>query len=137
MKLNEAAEAFGWLLRPFGHDMAIAYVGGSFAKKLWAKGEDGVVDYAKGRLEKIFGPEVADRLAHAKITNWLNDPDTHGSFSAALPGFQHMRQALRAPVDGGLHFAGEACHEEWAQCVPGAWLTGQDAAADIDRQLKG
>jgi monoamine oxidase len=87
------------------------------------------------RLEKIFGPEVSGALVTAKITDWQSDPDTYGAFSAARPGFHHMRAKLREPIEGGLYFAGEACHDEWAQCVPGAWLTGAEAAVEIGRDL--
>lgn len=135
---NRSADgkAMEFVVRPFGDNVAVGFVGGSFADELLGKGEDAAVAYALGRLRAMYGAAVDDAFAGATVTNWSSDPHTEGSFSAARPGGQRARKALRAPVGDTVHFAGEATHEQWAQCVPGAYLTGRDAADDIARSLE-
>ena len=62
------------------------------------------------------------------MTHWESDPYSEGSYSAALPGHQGARAELARPVHDRLFFAGEACEQEWATTVAGAWLSGLKAA---------
>jgi len=134
-QLPEDGNTMEFVVRPFGEDVAVAFIGGSVADTLLAEGEAKAIEYTLGRLEKIYGPEVRSAYERGVVTNWRADPWAEGSFSSADPGCQSMRKKLRAPVGESLHFAGEATDERWGQCVPGAYLTGIGAAEDIATQL--
>ncbi len=133
--LPEDGDAMELVVRPFGDPLVVAFVGGSVADRYRARGEAWAVEQALGRVRKIYGPEVDAAFVGGLSTGWSADPWAGGAFSAARPGAQAMRAKLRAPVGESLHFAGEATHDRWAQCVPGALLTGQAAAEDVARQL--
>jgi monoamine oxidase len=62
------------------------------------------------------------------VHRWRDDPFARGSYSYALPGKAACREALAAPVDGRLFFAGEACSLGDFSTAHGGWLTGTAAA---------
>lgn len=124
-----------FVMRPFGQDAVIGLVGGDTARRLEAQGEEAAVSFALDRLEKMYGPQVRRSVIKSFVTHWSSDPWSLGAYTAALPGYQHMREKLKKPVDDTLFFAGEAMSQEWAECVPGAYLTGKEAAANIVSEL--
>ncbi len=88
-----------------------------------------------GKLERIYGPEVRNHVTDVAMTNWRADPWHRGSFTATLPGAAKQREKLRAPVDDTLFFAGEAQSMRWGGMLPGAFLTGKQAAGEIMNAL--
>ena len=123
---------------PFGRDYVQGWVGGDIAWALGKAGEAAAADFARDQLRAIFGGRV-DRVfagGGTLVTRWDADPWVRGAYCYAVPGQSAARDRLAEPVGGGhLMFAGEACNVPYAGTVAGAWLSGQDAAAAIDRTL--
>ncbi|WP_292722821.1 FAD-dependent oxidoreductase, partial [Microbacterium sp. 13-71-7] len=66
------------------------------------------------------------------ITRWGEDPFSHGSYSHVAAGASHHdHDALAGPVDGVLHFAGEATWGEEPATVGGAYASGARAAERV------
>jgi hypothetical protein len=57
--------------------------------------------------------------------------------SAASPGGQWARAALREPMRDRIYFAGEATHDTLWGTVGGAWESGERAADQVVRRLSG
>jgi monoamine oxidase len=135
-RLEAPEQPMEFVVRPFGSNMAVAFVGGSFARQLEERGSAAAIEHGLEVLEKLYGSEVRAQVKAATTTAWGSDPHTEGSYSAAKPGQQHMRRVLGEPVADRIYFAGEACHEEWAEHMAGAYLSGREAAQAIARKLK-
>lgn len=118
-------------LRPFGRPQIEAYFGGSLAADLERGGERAFFAFATDELCGVFGSAFARRLKPIRIHLWGADPFARGSYSYARPGKADCRDALAAPVDERLYFAGEACSRHDFSTAHGAWLTGVAAADRI------
>lgn len=128
-------------LHPYGKpNTIVAHVAPPFGEGFsgWTDAE--VVAEVCGVLRRMFKiapaadlPELLDSF----VTRWGEDPFSCGAYSFMRVGSDlEDVAALAAPEHGGLvHFAGEACSIEGAQCVHGALLTGQAAASEILRSL--
>ena len=117
------------LVRPEGSDMSVTLVGGRTAQEWEQLGPEAAQQKVLTELRSVYGPSLTPQAA--TVTHWEGDPLSGGSYSAAKPGHQSARAELARPVEGRLFFAGEACDEEWATTVAGAFLSGQQAAQDI------
>jgi monoamine oxidase len=117
--------------RPFGRPQIECYFGGSLARELEAKGEQGFFDFAASELVRLFGSAFADRIKPIAVQRWGLDPFSRGSYSYALPGKANSRAILAASVDDRLFFAGEACSRENFSTAHGAWDTGVSAAEAV------
>jgi monoamine oxidase len=91
---------------------------------------------AKGRdeLGHLLGSDFARKLEPAAFSDWKRHPFIRGSYSYARPGEHGARAALRAPVDGPLAFAGEACSDADYATVHGAWESGMAAVEQLFRK---
>ena len=79
----------------------------------------------------LYGPAVPEPFAHW-ITRWGQDPFSNGSYSYIATGSSHHdHDALADPVDGVLHFAGEATWGTEPATVGGAYASGVRAAERI------
>ncbi len=114
--------------RPFGRPQIEAYFGGSLAADLEAGGEHAFFDFALAELVALLGSGFARRMKPLRLHPWGIDPFSRGSYSYALPGKADCREALAAPVDERLFFAGEACSRHEYSTAHGAYLTGVAAA---------
>jgi monoamine oxidase len=134
--LRSGFEAVELVLKPGGHEMAVALFNGPFGKELAEAGVAAMVDYAVERLVDVFGADLRQALSpvHAAV-DWDGDPHVLGCFSAALPGRADARIDLARPVDDRLFFAGEATSLRFMGDVHGAWLSGIDAANAAARVL--
>src|SRR5688500_16169085 len=66
------------------------------------------------------------------VTRWRADPFARGSYSYLAVGSSPAdRRALATPVGDRLFFAGEATSVDQPATVPGAYVSGQAAAAAI------
>jgi monoamine oxidase len=82
-------------IRPLGHDIAICFFGGRYARELAESG--GLVDGARAAMMRIFGADVARSLSEPVATSWLLDPHTRGSYSSArLTGIAAGKAAGKA-----------------------------------------
>jgi len=121
---------------PFDGGLITGFVGGAVAGALENDGDPAAIDWARGELRGIFGNRMDRAFRRARVTRWASDPWSRGSFSAARPGAARMRQVLGLPVGEKVYFAGEAIHPAWAGQLPGAYLSGRAAAAQIIRELR-
>jgi monoamine oxidase len=126
----------GYHLRPFGRPLIEAYFAGGLAAELEAGGDHAFFEYAVSELVGLFGSDFSRRLKPIRTHRWAHDPYALGSYSFALPGFAACRQALAAPVDNRLFFAGEACSAHDFSTAHGGYFTGV-AAADQVIALRG
>ncbi len=121
-------------LRPFGRDIVSCYFGGRFARELEEQGT--MIEAAREEMVNAFGSKVTQHLAEPSATSWFLDPDSRGSYSAALPGHGHRRADLAAPLEGRLFFAGEACSPDFFSTCHGGYLSGIAAADAVAAALK-
>ena len=126
-----------YLVRPLGHDLITAFVGGRLARELEAAGEAAAADFALEPLVRIFGATIRRRLKGVRQTRWGVDPFALGSYSVARPGGAGLRAALAEALADRLLFAGEACADQgWAATVAGAHRSGRTAARQAIRILR-
>lgn len=124
---NRTATA-AYQFRPFGRPLIEAYFGGSLAAGLEAGGAAAFFDFALAELVGLFGADFSRRVTPLGVHCWASDPLARGSYSYALPGKVHCREALARPVDDRLFFAGEACSPTDYSTAHGAFFTGVAAA---------
>ena len=128
-------EVFGFQLRPFGREIAIASVGGRFCSELEREGPRAMADFALAALKDMFGSGIA-RLVRAQVTTaWESDPTIRGGYSAARPGHAHRRSDLALPLEDRVFFAGEATSPDFFTTAHGAYSSGIAAARDAARIL--
>jgi len=118
-------------LGALGRPVAVGFLGGRLADELEAAGPGAARAYVLDAVADVLGSEARAAAGDGVVTEWRRDPFARGAYSAALPGFAAARADLARPVDDRLFFAGEACHTEWATQVPGALLSGQRAAKQV------
>jgi monoamine oxidase len=118
---------------PFQHDLMVALLGGDHARGLCEAGEREAVAFATDRLAAMVGERARGAVTGGRLAGWWSDPYSRGSYSIAKPGQATAREALRQPVGGRIHFAGEATAGGGAMTVGGATLEGIRAARAIVR----
>jgi monoamine oxidase len=123
-----AADTGSYMLRPLGLPVIEGFFGGD-----WLDGVDGDDLAAKGREElgSLLGSDFLSQLSVAAYSDWKHHPFICGSYSYARPGHHSARALLRAPVDGPLAFAGEACSDSDYATVHAAWQSGEGAVAQL------
>ena len=116
-------------LSPFGLPVVESFFGGACAEALEDEGAANA--FAIDELVALLGGDWRRRLTPAGASRWRHEPFIHGSYSHAMVGQAHQRQALGEPVDDRIFFAGEACHASDFSTAHGAYETGMAAAAAI------
>jgi monoamine oxidase len=112
-----------------------AFITGNWARELHAEGEEGALEHGFRTLQSELGRKLPNPQA-ALMVNWIDDPFAFGGYSVAPPGGIHAREALAAPIDDQLYWAGEAtAPNPWSSTVHGAYVSGRRAAAEILVQL--
>lgn len=127
--------AVHFLIDPFDGGLVIGFVGGAFAGEMEPLGGRVAIDYARSVLSGVLGGEIEKGFRRGRVTSWASDPWSHGSFSVPRPGQARMRRVLGLPVGQKLYFAGEATHPTWGGQLPGAYLSGLNAAQQIMADL--
>ena len=125
---DPARHALSFQIRPFGQELAIAYLGGRFAEEMEKAGEAASIEMARAALADMFGSAILSKIVKAAATAWCGDPHMLGAYASALPGHAGDRARLAEPVEERLFLAGEAVHPTWFSTVHGAWLSGIAAA---------
>ena len=123
-------------IRPFGFNIVVGLTGGRFADWLERAGQQASIDYVEKKLQAVFGTDITKHVVANIVTAWRGDPWVKGAYSTALPGQAHQRAKLAEPVDGRLHFAGEATSPEFFTTAHGAYLTGVAAAQGLVSQTE-
>lgn len=120
----------------------VAHLAPPFAEGFCGLSDDEVIAEVTSVMRRMFKAhlrpsEPLPKILDSRVTRWGEDPFSCGAYSYMRVGSDPSDiAALAAPeYDGRVHFAGEACSVEGAQCVHGALLTGQSAAAAVLRQL--
>lgn len=102
-----------------------------FGRDIEAWSDEQTVASAMDSLRSMFGAGIPEPVGH-QITRWASDPFAGGSYSYnALGSHPEMRDALAAPVEGRLFFAGEASHTQHFATAHGAYLSGLRAAQQM------
>lgn len=127
-KTRGAEQAVYFEMAPFGRALAIANLGGDWARALCEAGESAAIDAATQRLATILGGHVRNAIVGGRLAGWWTDPFARGSYSIVKPGQAGSREALRVPIADRVFFAGEALAGGGAMTVGGATLDGERAA---------
>lgn len=122
--------AMSFQIRPFGQELAIAYLGGQFAQDMEDAGEAACFALAREGLADMFGNDILKSVTKMAATSWGNDPHMLGAYTCALPGAAAQRAVLSEPVEDRLYLAGEAEHPMWFSTIHGAWESGARAAGE-------
>lgn len=126
-----------FVLRPGGHNGAVALISGEFSRDLGKLGHGAMVDFTVARLIEIFGSDVEKALLPGRVViNWNAEEWIRGSWSTARVGFADARRQLGLPVEERIFFAGEAVSARYAGDVHGAHLTGIAAAREVAKRLR-
>ncbi|MEM7427581.1 MAG: FAD-dependent oxidoreductase, partial [Pseudomonadota bacterium] len=125
------AEACYFLTGPFGFDVTIGFVGGSFGWDLTNEGEAAAIDFALSQFAKMAGSNARKHFVSGRVTDWGQNPLTLGAYSAVRPGRFAARAELARPVGNRLFFAGEAMSDAHAGLCGGAYSSGKRAAEHV------
>jgi monoamine oxidase len=121
--------------------LAIAQVGGDYARDLEGRGEAAMIAAARSQVRTMLGEAVDRKFVKGVATQWGSDPWSRGAVAAAKPGFATARRnAGRALTSAAgrarVLFAGEAfAPVDWIGSGAGAWLSGRVAATEALRVL--
>lgn len=137
IELGERGAATSYDFWPFNRDLMIALLGGDHGRAICELGEREAVAYATDRLVAMVGGHARAAVTGGRLSAWWTDPWSRGSYSIARPGRASAREALRQPVGGRIHIAGEATAGGGAMTVGGATLEGIRAAKAIIRGKSG
>ncbi|MFD4652424.1 flavin monoamine oxidase family protein [Streptomyces sp. NPDC058441] len=111
--------------------MLLTFAGGAWGREIEQKTDEEVVSSVLRSLREIYGDSVPEPVAHW-ITRWGVDPLALGSYSYVAVGSSHDdHDAMAGPIDGVLHFAGEATCGREPATVHGALQSGHRAAERI------
>jgi monoamine oxidase len=110
----------------------LCFNSGRFAREVEALSDEQTVAGMMQTLRGVFGDDIPEPTA-VLVTRWSQDPFAYGSYSYMAVGATPADvEALAAPEDDTLFFAGEATESEHAATVHGAILAGRRAADEID-----
>jgi monoamine oxidase len=123
-----SAETGSYMLRPRGMPVIEGFFGGDW---LEGAGPDDIAAKAREELGNLLGADFARQLHPVAYSDWRHRAFICGSYSFARPGQHGARAALRAPVDGPIAFAGEACSDSDYATVHAAWESGRQAVAQL------
>ncbi|MSO91957.1 MAG: FAD-binding protein [Rhodospirillales bacterium] len=132
---NGSGPVLASLVRPFGDELAVCFVGGTLARDLEKAGDAAAIDLALNNLRSVFGHAIRKEFKKGVFTRWGSDPFAKGSYAFAQVGHHDKRALLAKPV-GRLFFAGEACASEWPTHVAGAFLSGVEAAKAAIKEIR-
>lgn len=119
-----------------GQPVLLCFNAGNYGRQLESFTDEKIVAEAMTVLRTMYGTAVPNPEAWL-ITRWASDPLAGGSYSYLPPGATpDDYDALAAPVDGRLFFAGEATSRDHAATVHGAFLSGEREARRISELTK-
>lgn len=109
----------------------LTFAAGPFGRRMQELTDDEIVADAVAPLRALYGDRVGAPTAHW-VTRWGQDAFSHGSYShLAVGSSHHDHDELAGPVDGVLHFAGEATWGDEPATVGAALYSGHRAAERI------
>ena len=118
-----------WTPLPMHAPLLTAWAGGPKAARLTGSSEKKLFAQALASVRSAIG-RVEEPSGFA-VHDWQADPYARGGYSYVRVGGTGAREALAAPVEETLYFAGEATDTEQSGTVGGALASGQRAAREI------
>ena len=99
-----------------------------------AASEQALIDMMLAELDEMFGGQASPSYQEHVIQNWTQAPFVGGSYATiTVEDEASVREAMLAPLDAKVYFAGEAFDLEAASTVPGAM---RSAYAAVERMLR-
>nr|WP_201469501.1 FAD-dependent oxidoreductase [Microbacterium hydrocarbonoxydans] len=109
----------------------LTFAAGPFGRRMQELSDDEIVADVMTALRRLYPGVVGEPTAHW-VTRWGQDAFSNGSYShLAVGSSHHDHDALAGPVDGVLHFAGEATWGDEPATVGAAYYSGHRAAERI------
>jgi monoamine oxidase len=119
-----------WTPLPVHAPLLTAWAGGPKAARLSGKSSADLVRQALASVRSVF--RDAEDPDAAYVHDWQADPWARGAYSYVRVGGEGAREALAAPLEDTLFFAGEAADTEGeAGTVAGALQSGMRAAREV------
>lgn len=117
-----------------GQPLIVGFNGGGVADAVEALDDRATTASAMEALRAMFGTSIPDPVA-AQISRWRQDRFSCGAYSIIPVGASGKDRGALIGSDwqGRLHFAGEACAQDFPATAHGALITGRKAATDILR----
>jgi len=123
-----------WTQVPVRTELVVAWAGGPRATALRAHATDDLVARARDTFGELLGApdECAAAFDRGYTHDWRRDPFSRGAYTYLAVGGEGAREALAAPLDDTLFFAGEGTSlDGQAGTVNGALESGVRAAAEV------
>lgn len=118
-----------------GAAMLLGFNAGEHARAVEAASPEQVIDEATHVLREMFGARTP-APTDVYTSSWSSDPWALGSYSVNSVGSSAAdREALGAPIDSKIFWAGEATEVDYHSTVHGAVLSGRRAAAEVIEAL--
>jgi len=127
-----------WTQLPVRSELIVAWAGGPRATALSDASEEELIARALDGFGALLGEPALARgeFDRGAMHDWGRDPFARGAYSYVAVGGGDAREALAAPVDGTLFFAGEATSNDGqGGTVNGALETGERAAGQAAASL--
>lgn len=118
-----------WTPLPMHAPLLTAWAGGPKAARLTGSSEKNLLAQALASVHSVLKNDEQPRAF--LIHDWQADPYARGGYSYVRVGGTGAREALAAPLEGTLYFAGEATDVEQSGTVGGALASGIRAAGEI------
>ena len=115
-----------------GQPLIVGFNGGGVADAIEARDDLATTASAMEALPAMFGNAIPDPIG-SQISRWRQDRFSRGAYSIVAVGASAKDRVAHAGTDwhGRLHFAGEACAQDFPATAHGALNTGRAAAAAI------
>jgi monoamine oxidase len=124
-----------WTTNPLAYPILTGWAAGPHAGVHAGLSKDEIVSGAVqslARIMRIPQPELRQQITASFVHDWQADQFSRGAYSYTAVGGMDAAQALAAPVDGTLFFAGEATNVDgYTGTVHGAIATGLRAAKEL------
>lgn len=108
------------------------FISGEPAKQMEQQDNLTIVKDIMQQLQVMYGNNIPEPQ-HFKITRWYADPFSYGAYSfIAVNGDANAYRELSKSINHRLFFAGEATNAKFPSTVHGAYLSGLQAANEIE-----
>lgn len=120
-----------WTQLPDKAPIITGWLGGPPAEEFRQVPEEEILEKALESLSSFFRKPLP-ALESYHILNWVDDPQTLGSYSYDTPFSKEARNVLNTPIADTIYFAGEALYEgNHPGTVEAALITGKNVAGKI------
>lgn len=124
-----------WTSMPHKSPIITGWAPFQAAERLSGQSEDFITDRSLQTLSSLLGPsahELRQLLERVYVHDWQTDPFSRGAYSYGKVGADGAQQAIAAPLENTLFFAGEATDTAGHNgTVHAAIATGYRAAREI------